>query len=79
YTQVIIKESDRLQTLVDRLLEPHRHPHIVGDVNIHEVLERVLSFVLAEFPHGLRIVRDYDASLQEFRGDKEQLIQAVLN
>lgn len=79
YTQVIIKESDRLQTLVDRLLEPHRHPHIVGDVNIHEVLERVRSVVLAEFPQGLRIVRDYDASLPEFRGDKEQLIQAVLN
>ena len=79
YTQVIIKESDRLQTLVDRLLEPHRHPHIVGDVNIHEVLERVRSVVLAEFAQGLRIVRDYDASLPEFRGDKEQLIQAVLN
>ena len=79
YTQVIIKESDRLQTLVDRLLEPHRHPHIVGDVNIHEVLERVRSVVLAEFPQGLHIVRDYDASLPEFRGDKEQLIQALLN
>jgi two-component system nitrogen regulation sensor histidine kinase GlnL len=48
-------------------------------VNIHEVLERVRSVVLAEFPQGLRIVRDYDASLPEFRGDKEQLIQAVLN
>jgi two-component system nitrogen regulation sensor histidine kinase GlnL len=34
YTQVIIKEADRLQTLVDRLLAPHRRPHIVGDVNI---------------------------------------------
>lgn len=79
YTQVIIKESDRLQTLVDRLLEPHRHPHIVSELNIHEVLERVRSVVLAEFPNGLDIVRDYDASLPELRGDKEQLIQAVLN
>jgi two-component system nitrogen regulation sensor histidine kinase GlnL len=79
YTQVIIKEADRLQTLVDRLLAPHRLPHIVGDVNIHEVLERVRSLMLAEFPHGLAIRRDYDASLPEFRGDKEQLIQAVLN
>src|SRR5690606_37073289 len=26
YTQVIIKEADRLQTLVDRLLAPHRRP-----------------------------------------------------
>ncbi|HEX8786094.1 MAG TPA: nitrogen regulation protein NR(II) [Telluria sp.] len=79
YTQVIIKEADRLQTLVDRLLAPHRRPHIVGDVNIHEVCERVRSLVLAEFPVGLAIRRDYDASIPEFRGDKEQLIQAVLN
>jgi len=79
YTQVIIKEADRLQTLVDRLLAPHRHPRLVGDVNIHEVLERVRSVVTAEYPEGLQIVRDYDASLPEFRGDKEQLIQAVLN
>jgi two-component system nitrogen regulation sensor histidine kinase GlnL len=79
YTQVIIKEADRLQTLVDRLLAPHRRPHIVGDVNIHEVCERVRSLILAEFPAGLTIRRDYDASIPEFRGDKEQLIQTVLN
>jgi two-component system nitrogen regulation sensor histidine kinase GlnL len=79
YTQVIIKEADRLQTLVDRLLAPHRRPHIVGDVNIHEVCERVRSLMLAEFPAGLSIRRDYDASIPEFRGDKEQLIQTVLN
>ncbi|MES2125990.1 MAG: nitrogen regulation protein NR(II) [Pseudomonadota bacterium] len=79
YTQVIIKEADRLQTLVDRLLAPHRRPHIVGDVNIHEVCERVRSLMLAEFPSGLTIERDYDASIPEFRGDKEQLIQTVLN
>jgi two-component system nitrogen regulation sensor histidine kinase GlnL len=79
YTQVIIKEADRLQTLVDRLLAPHRRPHIVGDVNIHEVCERVRSLIVAEFSSGLTIKRDYDLSVPEFRGDKEQLIQAVLN
>jgi two-component system nitrogen regulation sensor histidine kinase GlnL len=79
YTQVIIHEADRLQTLVDRLLAPHRRPHVVGDVNMHEVCERVRSLILAEFPRGLRVVRDYDTSIPEFRGDREQLIQAVLN
>ncbi len=79
YTQVIIHEADRLQILVDRLLAPHRHPHRVGDVNIHEVCERVRSLILAEFPKGLRVMRDYDTSLPEFRGDREQLIQALLN
>jgi two-component system nitrogen regulation sensor histidine kinase GlnL len=79
YTQVIIHEADRLQSLVDRLLAPHRHPHLVGDVNIHEVCERVRALVLAEHPQGLRVLRDYDTSIPEFRGDRAQLIQAVLN
>ena len=79
YTQVIIKESDRLQTLVDRLLVPHRRAHTVELINVHEALERVRSLVLAEFPQGLRIIRNYDTSLPDIIGDKEQLIQAVLN
>ena len=78
YTQVIIKEADRLQALMDRMLTPHRLPHAVN-MNIHEVCERVRSLILAEFPHGLRVLRDYDTSIPEFQGDREQLIQAVLN
>lgn len=78
-TQVIVHEADRLQSLVDRLLAPHRRAQVVSDVNIHEVCERVRALILAEFPKGLRVVRDYDISIPEFRGDREQLIQAVLN
>ena len=79
YTQVIIKESDRLQTLVDRLLAPHRKAHVMEAFNVHEALERVRSLVLAEFPKGLKIIRNYDTSLPDVLGDREQLIQAVLN
>jgi two-component system nitrogen regulation sensor histidine kinase GlnL len=79
YTQVIIREADRLQSLVDRLLAPHRFPQRVGDVNIHEVCERVRSLMVAEFPRGLNVVRDYDTSIPELRADREQLIQTVLN
>ncbi len=79
YTRIIIQEADRLQALVDRLLAPHRRPQVVADVNIHEVCERVRSLILAEFPRGLEVARDYDTSIPEFRGDREQLIQAVLN
>lgn len=78
YTQVIVKEADRLQSLMDRLLTPNRIPQI-GPVNIHEVLERVRTLILAEFPGRLGIRRDYDISLPDLIGDKEQLIQAVLN
>ena len=76
YTQVIIKEADRLQNLMDRMLTPHRAPRI-EPVSIHEVLERVRSLIRAEF--GIEIHRDYDPSLPELMGDREQLIQAVLN
>lgn len=79
YTQVIIRECDRLQSLVDRLLAPHRQPQRLEPLNIHEVLERVRALILAEFPQGLSVERDYDTSIPEFLGDREQLIQAVLN
>lgn len=79
YTQVIIHECDRLQALVDRLLEPHRHRQRLAPVNIHEVCERVRALVLAEFAPGLRLERDYDISIPPLYGDREQLIQAVLN
>jgi two-component system nitrogen regulation sensor histidine kinase GlnL len=76
YTQVIIKEADRLQRLMDRMLTPHRTPHL-EPLGIHEVLERVRSLVRAEF--GIDIQRDYDPSIPDLVGDREQLIQAVLN
>lgn len=78
YTQVIIKEADRLQSLMDRLLVPHRVPKY-EPTNIHEVLERVRSLLLAESPNNIQIKRDYDTSLPELIGDREKLIQAVLN
>jgi two-component system nitrogen regulation sensor histidine kinase GlnL len=79
FTRVIISEADRLQVLVDRLLAPQRAPRVVAEYSVHEVCERVRALILAEFPRGLDIQRDYDASMPGGRGDKEQLIQAVLN
>src|SRR5688572_32944681 len=78
YTQVIMKEADRLQSLMDRLLTPHRLPQ-PAPLNIHEVLERVRSLILAEYPRDIVIRRDYDTSLPLLKGDKEQMIQVVLN
>src|SRR5207249_11370921 len=76
YTQVIIKEADRLQALMDRMLTPHRVPR-VEPLGIHEVLERVRILVKSEY--GIEICQDYDPSLPEMFGDRELLIQAVLN
>ncbi len=77
YTQVIIHEADRLQDLMHRLLSSHRAMQ-PAQVNIHEILERVRRLIHAEFP-GVKVMRDYDTSLPELTGDREQLIQAILN
>lgn len=78
YTRVIIREVDRLQNLVNRMLGPNRAPQ-KADLNIHEVLEHVRNLVQAEAPPEVQFIRDYDPSIPETHGDREQLIQAVLN
>ncbi|NNG13618.1 MAG: nitrogen regulation protein NR(II) [Gammaproteobacteria bacterium] len=78
YTQIIISEADRLQKLVDEMLGPNRLPKKTL-INIHEVLERVRSLVLAEVPDGVQIKRNYDPSIPEFVADRDQLLQAILN
>ena len=78
YTQIIIKEADRLQNLMNRMLTPSQMP-VYKKTNIHEILERVRSLILSEFSSDISFVRDYDVSLPEFIVDREKLIQAILN
>ncbi len=78
YTRIIIHEADRLRNLVDRMIGPHRLPKH-EPMNVHEVLEHVRKLMLVEVPVGLGIERNYDPSLPSILGDREQLIQAVLN
>lgn len=78
YTDIITAETNRLCNLVDRLLGPTAPPHM-QQVNIHEVLEHVAALIEAETSGQLPIHRDYDPSIPAIEGDREQLIQALLN
>jgi two-component system nitrogen regulation sensor histidine kinase GlnL len=78
YTDIITSEVERLSKLVDRMLGPNK-PARMAPVNIHAVTEQVATLVKAETQGELPIVRDYDPSIPDIMGDKEQLIQAVLN
>jgi two-component system nitrogen regulation sensor histidine kinase GlnL len=77
FTHIIVEEVDRLRDMVDSMLGPN---YIVKHepVNIHKVLERVRSLLIAEHP-WVDIQRDYDPSLPDLFGDEAQMIQAVLN
>ena len=78
YTNVIISEADRLRDLVDRMLGPWQ-PMEFEPVNLIEAIERVIHILQGEFETDLQWLRDYDPSLPEVCGSKDQLIQAVLN
>ncbi len=78
YTDIIIQEADRLRNFIDRMLSSDQQLHCV-DLNIYEVIEYVCSLVKAEFEACPEFKRDYDPSLPEIKGDREQLIQVFLN
>jgi len=78
YTNIIIREADRLKDLVDRLLGPSQQLD-KRKLNIHEVFEHVRDLITAETNNRISMVRDYDPSLPDLYGDRGQLIQAILN
>lgn len=78
YTRIIIDEADRLQALMARMMGPSRMLSRVR-VNIHNVLEHVRGLILAEYPSGPQVLRDYDPSIPELTADQDRLIQALLN
>ncbi len=78
YTDVIIREVDRLRALVDRMFGPNQ-PLNLEAISIHEILEHMIRLLLAETKDGISFHRDYDPSLPALEGDKDQLIQAILN
>lgn len=78
YTKIIIEEADRLRNLVDRMLGSNKALNL-GEINIHEVLERVCALIHAESGGSVTLEKDYDPSIPLLTGDKGQLIQAFLN
>jgi len=78
FTRIIIGEADRLTSLTDSLLGPVRRPQR-QDVNVHEVLERVVALIASERQEGVQLFRDYDPSLPLLSADPAQLMQALLN
>lgn len=79
-TRLIRDEVDRIVALVDRVeaASGARLPR-QNAVNIHDVTEHVRHIAESGFASHLRFVDAYDPSLPHARGDRDLLIQAVLN
>ena len=78
YTEVIISEVDRLQSLISNMTGPGTLLKPAA-VNVLEVLEHIRKIILAAEPERIQIHRDYDPSIPEIRADRNLLIQAFLN
>lgn len=78
YTQIIISEVDRLQSLINRMLGPNQLPQI-ETINIHEVLMHIFGLVRIEASKNIVIQTDFDPSIPSLQADHHQLVQVFLN
>ena len=78
-TQLIQDESDRIRTLVERMDEFGEKPIERRAVNIHRVLEHVRRLAGSGFAAHLRVTEQYDPSLPPAWGNRDQLVQVLLN
>jgi len=78
YTSIIIREADRLQGLIDRMLGPVGQPRR-DQVNLHEILEHVRTIATVGAPADVTLHIDYDPSIPECLSDRDRLVQVLLN
>ena len=78
-TILIRDEADRIRALVDRMEVFGEKPIERRAVNIHRVLEHVRRLAGTGFAQDLRITEIYDPSLPPVWGNRDQLIQVLLN
>jgi two-component system nitrogen regulation sensor histidine kinase GlnL len=76
---LIQDEADRIRGLVDRFDMFSERPVDLAPVNIHRVLDHVRRIAVSGFASHLRVVEDYDPSLPPVWGNRDLLVQILLN
>ncbi|MBI4688895.1 MAG: PAS domain-containing protein [Nitrospirae bacterium] len=79
YINLIIKETDRLNSILQNYLTIYKRPSF-HSLNVHEVLEKALSILHIPIKNKKIILRKmYDPSLPKVMGDEGKLLQVFLN
>ena len=76
---LIRDEADRIRELVDRMEIFGEKPIARTAVNIHRVLEHVRKLAQSGFAPNVRFHEVYDPSLPPAWGNRDQLVQVILN
>jgi two-component system nitrogen regulation sensor histidine kinase GlnL len=80
YTDIMNREVDRVNLLIEQLLDLSRPAKLeIVPVNIHQVLEDVLSLELKTHAGPTVVKKLFDPSLPPIRGDRNRLTQVFLN
>jgi two-component system nitrogen regulation sensor histidine kinase GlnL len=78
-TVLIREEADRIRALVERMEVFSEKPIDRRAVNIHRVLEHVRLLAQSGVAEGIQISEAYDPSLPPVWGNRDQLVQVILN
>jgi two-component system nitrogen regulation sensor histidine kinase GlnL len=79
-SRLIVDEVERIRKLIDRMeIFTDTRPIERAAVNIHDVLNRVRHIAQSGFAAHARFMESYDPSLPPVSGDRDLLIQALLN
>jgi PAS domain S-box-containing protein len=81
YTQVLLSEVDRVNRIIEMLLDLSRPVQLrLVPLNLHQLLERVaLLAEEAAREKAITLVRRYDPSLPPILGDEDRLLQVFHN
>jgi signal transduction histidine kinase/DNA-binding response OmpR family regulator len=83
--KIIVSEGERLTTLINNVLdlakiEAGKIEWNMEPLNAAEVIERATAATLSLFEHsGLELIKDVPLDLPEFIGDRDRLIQVLIN
>ncbi len=78
--QLICDETERICKLVERMeVFGDERPHKSEPINIHTVLDHVMRIAESGFARHIKFVQAYDPSLPPVPGNRDKLIQAILN
>jgi two-component system nitrogen regulation sensor histidine kinase GlnL len=81
YTDIMIREVDRVNLLIEQLLDLSRPAKLtLASLNIHALLDDVLLLESQTFQeHEVTVKKIFDPSLPPIQGDRAQLTQVFLN
>ncbi len=80
YLEIVIKESHRINRMVEKMLDFARPSNLnLRPINIHQILEEILILEKAQCKGKVKFIHNYDPSLPLVEADEDQLKQALLN